>query len=177
MLVLVDVDSVVADLIPEWLRLYNLDYGDSLTKDNITDWSMDKFVKPECGLKIYDYLKSDSLYDGVVPIDGALSGVAHLRSEGHRIVYASAGIHSSAKFRWLERHGFEPGKYAQNYVVIYDKSLLKGDLLVDDRDKNIEQFNARKSILFNQPWNQNCLWPRRAYTWSDVTQMVLDEKS
>lgn len=175
MLIMVDVDSTIADLMTEWLKLYNRDYEDSLDVSKINDWAMGNFVKPECGPKIYDYLKLDTLYDNVLPIDGARSGIAHLRNKGHRVVYASSGVYSLAKYKWLERNGFEPGMYAEDYIVVYDKSLLKGDLLVDDRPKNIEEFGSRKSILFNQPWNQSFSWSRRAYSWHDVTQMVCHE--
>lgn len=172
MLIMVDVDSTVADLMPAWLAMYNAEYGDSLTPDRIDIWGLHELVKPECGRAIYKYLQDDSLYDDVKPISGALGIITMLRSEGHRIVYASSGVHSSAKFKWLERNGFEPGKFASNYIVVYDKGLLKGDLLVDDRDMNITSFGSHKSILFDQPWNREFDWHRRAKNWVEVSRLI-----
>ena len=53
MIVAVDIDDVIISLVPTWLHLYNKDYKDNLSKNDITDWQIDKFVKPECGINIY----------------------------------------------------------------------------------------------------------------------------
>ena len=55
MIVAVDIDDVIISLVPTWLHLYNKDYKDNLSKNDITDWQIDKFVKPECGINIYNY--------------------------------------------------------------------------------------------------------------------------
>lgn len=172
MLILCDVDSTIADLMPAWLDLYNKEYKDNLTKEDITIWGIHELVKPECGTKIYSYLQLDTLYDRVRPIDGALDAITCLRDNGHRVVFASAGVYSLSKFHWLEAHGFQPGRYAENFIVIYDKGLLKGDLMIDDRDKNIESFGSPLSILFDQPWNRSFEWGRRAKTWSEVLELL-----
>ena len=52
-----DIDGVLADLHTAWLDEYNKDFDDNLTISYITQWEMDKFVKPECGKKIFNYLK------------------------------------------------------------------------------------------------------------------------
>ena len=49
----VDCDDVVISLVPTWLSLYNKDYNDNLTPEQITDWDVGLFVKPECDNKIF----------------------------------------------------------------------------------------------------------------------------
>ena len=171
MIILVDVDNVVADLVSEWVRLYNIDFNDNLKVEDITEWDMTKFVSDECGTRIYDYLKLDSLYDRVEPIPHARDGVLTLREMGHRVVFASAGVWSSAKYRWLERHDFNTGVFASDYIVAYDKSLLHGDLLIDDGFHNIKNFGSQNSILFTQPWNRKEKWSNRADSWKDILRM------
>jgi 5'(3')-deoxyribonucleotidase len=153
---LVDVDGVVADSHSEWLRLYNQDYNDTLTSENITTWNTHEFVKPECGNKIYEYLWRPDLYDNVKPIDGALSGIKWIRNQGHRVVFVTSGI-QPAKIEWLHRNGFLTGQYWQSdrdVAIVTDKSLIKGDFLIDDRIENCQEFSKYgKSILFSQPWN------------------------
>lgn len=169
--ILVDVDSTVAQTLPEWVRMYNQDYYDVLDYRLIDDWEMTKFVSKECGVKIYNYLSSPRLYDNVQPFDGALDVIRWIRRAGHRVVYVSAGVEGAlAKFKWLEREGFEPGNYAQDFVSVYDKSLIKGDLLIDDRDKNIQEFGSMSSILMDMPYNRNFSWHYRAETWQDVKE-------
>jgi len=43
----VDIDSVVNDLSAAVLEVYNEDSGDNLTISDITDYMIEKFVKPE----------------------------------------------------------------------------------------------------------------------------------
>lgn len=178
MLVLCDVDSVIADLMPAWLGMYNKDFDDDLSIDDITNWDMTKFVKPECGKQIYKYLERSDLYDSVLMIDVAWEGVQYIRKLGHRVVFATSGVHTVSKFEWLRQNDFNPGTHAEDYVVIYDKTLLRGDLLIDDRDENILNFNriGGHTILFSQPWNTKFEWHKRAYDWYDVIRIV-EEKT
>ena len=71
-IIAMDVDSVVADLGTAWLNRYNRDYNDNMTNENILSWDTHKYVKPECGKKIYEYIEDPSLYDEVLPICGSL---------------------------------------------------------------------------------------------------------
>lgn len=167
--ILMDVDSVVADLMPEWLLRYNLEYKDILKPSNITAWDIHQLVKPECGKKIYQYLWDENLYNNVKPIDGALSGIQWLRACDYRVVFVTSGI-QPAKIKWLYEHGFLTGTIWQSdkdVVVASDKSLIKGDYLVDDNMDNCKKFHAT-SILFAQPWNYNDSAMTRVNSWADL---------
>lgn len=172
--ILVDVDGVVADLHSEWLRLYNEDYADNLKPSQITEWDTTKFVKPECGNKIFDYLHNPNLYDSVKPIDGALSSIQWLRQHGYDVRYVTSGV-QPAKILWLGEHGFlrEDHRFlhSSDVVIANDKSLIKGDIMVDDHIKNLESFD-RTRILFAQPWNENSQSYFRADGWPDVIQYL-----
>ena len=177
MIILCDVDNTVADLMTEWLRLYNNDYPDRLIApwlkpEMITDWNIEKFVHPDCGKKIYSYLLLDNFYDNVKPIEGAHQALRYLESKGHRIVFVSSGVYAYPKYQWMENHGFNVGEYGSNYIVAHDKSLIRGDLLIDDGFHNIEAFKNLDSILFDQPWNRHFQWHRRANNWNDVKLMI-----
>lgn len=163
--ILVDVDGVVVDTSGEVLRRYNLDFGDHLTNWDIKDWYTHKFVKPECGERIYDYYAEEDLYDGLSPIDGAVETIETLRRT-NRVTFVTSGFFFS-KVRFLKRHGLiKNEKYDDDLVFCHDKSLIVGDLLIDDRIKNCR---SRLSLLFNQPWNQHAKMPR-AYGWTNVLE-------
>lgn len=155
MIIACDVDGVIADLFAAWLAKYNKDYDDTLTADKITDWDVTKFVKPECGTKIYDYLRHGDLYDEVPVIKGAQEGIDAFREAGHRIVYVTTCVKemTDPKWHWLERNGFLPkGKHTQDdLVVAADKLLVDAQLLIDDRSKTVVRWvteKGKRAFLF-----------------------------
>jgi len=161
MRILVDVDDTLANLVEEWLRLYRIDYDDNLSSSDITDWDISKFVKPECGKDIYDYLTRSDLYDNVKPIDltDSLFYIKLLRQCNHRIIFATTAVisHAGQKYRWLQKYGFLPKDelIPINYCELGDKTLLNVDVIVDDKILTVEQFAkmGKVSFLFDRPHN------------------------
>jgi 5'-nucleotidase len=137
----VDVDGVCANLIGEWLRWYNLDYGESLSVKKVTSWEIHNFVLPKCGTKIYEYLKIPELYDGVVPITGAADGINEIRNMDFEIVFVTTA---------LKQWGFSPRE--ELYVETPSKHLIRADLMIDDYHVNLRNFEKEK-ILFLQHHN------------------------
>jgi len=179
MRILVDVDGVVADTQEEWLRRYNFEWEDCLRQQDITAWDVHRFVKPECGLRIYDYLKQEDLYGSVKPVDGALEGVAALRRAGHEVVFVSAGFFPG-KVQWLNTHGFlldlphgrEAWETARDVVLANNKTIIQGDVLVDDKYDNVAEFFDGAAILFDRPWNGRHQFYPRAFDWEQVVEFV-----
>lgn len=178
----VDVDEVVASLIPAWLNAYNGDYNDSLTSDEIISWSIHDFVKPSCGRKIYEYL-TPQLYDVVEPVAGALEGILKLRELGHRVLFVTSTPQGceGAKLAWLKRHGFlsdgglyGDGRVYPDYIDCSDKNLIKADLLIDDRIENVLGFSG-PAMLFDRPHNRTALVSgikQSVYDWADVVESI-----
>lgn len=173
--ILVDADDTTLDLHTEWIQnRYNVDYKDNLLRSMVKTWNIDKYVKPECGRKIYDYLKDKDLYASVKPIEFAVFGVQRLRELGYRVIFVTAYFNEQ-KVECLHNHGFlkeypyNDGRWntATDVIMANDKSLIKGDLLIDDRYENVKSFGS--GIVFNQPWNESSPnhFPRVS-TWLDI---------
>lgn len=159
----VDVDEVVANLHDEWLRRYNNDYNDDLTKEEIKTWFISNYTKPECGEKMLHYLHDPDLYDNITPIEGALDGINYLRSQGHRVIFASSCVYGSEmpKLNWLFNKKFlkrDPkNDTCKDWISIADKSLIRTDMLIDDRYTNCTGFmksGGFVSFLFDAHTNQ-----------------------
>lgn len=153
----VDVDETVADLLGEWLRRYNRAYDDSLLPEDLTEWELEKQVKPECGHKIFDILREQDMYDHVLPLPGARTGVHQLVSAGYRVVYVTSCVEGTAdqKLRWLRRWKFLPdigGRVCHDFIACSDKALIDVDILFDDNVVTVERF-PRKAFLITQPHN------------------------
>lgn len=181
MIVKVDIDSTIAMLMPEWLSRYNYDFAKYMTKpltvDEIVDWDVHKFVVPQCGMHIYDYVNDPTLYYNVKPMPFARSAIRTLRSIGHTVLYVSSGF-NVGKYEWLERHDFllkRGWRSAKDIIVASDKSMVAGDWLVDDGWHNITDLS--RSILFDAPWNrQYDAGEHRAHSWREVLDILYREK-
>lgn len=173
--ILCDVDGPVADLNTYWLMLYNADYNDNLTADQWTAWDIVPSLKRECGVKIYDYLKRPDLYDGVLPVPGALETIQQLRADGHKVIFITSTMVAGDKYIWLVRHGFLSDSAAdrQFYMEVHsdEKWRVTGDVLIDDRFKTIKAFPG-KGLLYTAPHNAHERWRDRVDDWSAVLHAI-----
>lgn len=164
-----DVDDVLAALIPEWLRRYNMLWGDSLTPEDLASWAISEYVKPECGLKVLDLLGAPDFYDSVAPIPGALEAVNQAREIGRVVFITSCGEDTiEQKFRWLKHHGFTQDM--AEYYPARDKSLINADFLVDDAIHNVDAF-PRRSLLVTRPHNR-AFTPKTAVRIHDLSEVA-----
>jgi 5'-nucleotidase len=172
----IDVDDVSGNLMTVWLDRYNNDYNDCLLTEDITDWNVASFTKPECARRMYRYIEDPSIYDDVKPIEGAVDGVRELRSAGHRVVFVTAAnplIHMR-KLKWLRDNKFKPTE--KDYVEILDKSLIYADYLLDDKYENVVNFKG-KGYLFDAPWNKKFEYVNRIYNWKQFLETFQEGSS
>ncbi len=126
-----------------------------MTVDDVEVWDMHKAVKAECGNKIYDILLEPDIYDYVLPMPGARDGIYRLLSAGYRVVYVSACIPGTDKWKmdWLVRWDFlTKTTCRRDFVCAYDKSLVRADFLFDDKPDNVRNFQGR-ACLVRRPHN------------------------
>lgn len=165
--IVIDVDDVVLNLVGAVLELYNLDYSDNLNPSDIHDWNMDRFVKEECGTRLYDYFDYPYLYSNVSPISGSVNGIKTLRELDYRVVFGTATYHpgkiDSLKYYGLIRND-------EDWLVSKDKSLICGNYLLDDNPTNINRFRGI-GIVFTQAWNMKFSFEHRVNNWKEVTSI------
>lgn len=134
--ILCDMDSIVTDLLGDWLKAYNASYGDSLAVEGVVDWDMHKIVKPECGLKLYDILDQPGFFERLRPLPGAVDGIEMLKSNGHDITFVTAGkgSHTEQKYAWVKKHFGHIGLGSKDIIIANaaKKKLVRGDVLIDD---------------------------------------------
>jgi 5'(3')-deoxyribonucleotidase len=136
-LILVDMDGILVDFMGPWLAGYNNAWDDNLTLGQITSESIKKFVKPECGGRIYKIAQEPDFFDNLPPLPGAVEGFKALKKRGHEVLILTSPLndHSArAKMAWCQRHlKIRPTEVN----IIYRKYLVSGDVLIDDSPKKV----------------------------------------
>lgn len=182
--ILCDLDGICADLATPWIADYNLLYADKLTLENFTSWDWHKFVKPECGEKLYDIIEQDGYFANLKPMPGAPEAIEALRSAGHEITIVSSptkGRTSAGdKIAWSVR---ELGLKRQDVIMAHKKELVRGDVLIDDSPKNVQKWlkvNSSLAMSIAYPYNREKIthyekfgsWTEPRRGWRQMTAFI-----
>lgn len=166
--ILVDMDGVLVDMSEEMLSELNEEFGTDYTPSDLEAFDYSEYMPQAHADYMYDLWHKKDRYAEVDPVPGAMEGVERLRELG-RVVVASSPMkgHAISKIAWLERHGFNKS----HRVLISDKNLLRGGILIDDGFHNIRRFHGQ-GILVDQPYNRKFEYLIRAFSWSDIVRYV-----
>lgn len=167
-----DLDNVLNTLTETLLEIYNKDYDDNLTLDDITEYKIDKFTKQ--GVKVTDYFKSDELWMRVKPVYQSQEYLKILNQDYDlRIVSASHLGDMPTKYRWIKV--FYPFLSREQIWTVFDKQWIDCNVLVDDFQGNLIGGKYHK-ILLDYPFNRNIDDKKenifRAYNWKDIFMEV-----
>jgi 5'(3')-deoxyribonucleotidase len=170
---LVDVDYCVVPLHGEWYARYNRDYNDNLTTKKVTEWDISKFVKPECGKNIYTYLQDVDLYDNIKIPTKTVKAIQYIKTlDNLKVVFLSAGIHIG-KYNLLKRYGLVSSE--RDIIIASDKSLVFGDIMVDDYEENIFAFQRRNpkgfAMLYDANHNRS-VEMTRVRNWEEIVSLL-----
>ena len=165
-----DIDDVILNLMSSWLHIYNKEFNHDLKPEDITDWDVSSFVKPEAKQKIYEYIDNKEVFHNANPVKGALSGIRKLKEWGFRIIYVTANNPFNVKQEWLNRNGFMNENI--DFVQAYDKSLIHANYLLDDKLENCVNFKYGQPWLFSKPWNLKYNFSNRINGWDEFINII-----
>ncbi|MDI3256346.1 MAG: 5'(3')-deoxyribonucleotidase [Kyrpidia sp.] len=169
---LIDMDSVIVDLMSAWCRRYNADWNDNLTPEDILTWEWEKYVKPECGRRIYQYLDEPGMFLHLEPLPHAIEVLERLSNRYEILIVTSSRRTAMAeKDAWVTRHLPFIGR--KNLILAHRKDRICGDLLFDDAPHNLESFQrtGRTAVAMDYPYNRQvaCL---RVKGWLEFEQLI-----
>lgn len=171
--VLMDLDSVVVDLQTKWYAMYNKVWDDDLKPEDVTHWNIERFVKPECGTRIYSILDEPGFFLDLPAIPGAIGGLWNISKSADIVILTSAlGKPEPVrdKLLWVQRNLRMVKR--QNTIVTARKDLIHGDIMVDDSPNNLKRTLARHKVVLDYPYNRNVKDAERAYDWDDIVRIV-----
>lgn len=169
----IDLDQVLNDLNAKWIKYYNEEYHDSLTKEDIKSWGIEEYTKPECGKNIFKYLSIPGFFRDLEVQQNAQEVVKWL-CENYEVYILSASHYAVCgdKGEWLQE--FFPFIEYHNIMFCHNKSLVHLDYLIDDYGGNLENFTGKK-ILFDSHHNQTEDRFTRAKGWLEIKNYFEEE--
>ncbi len=172
MVVFVDMDEVLADTYGAHIKRYNSRYGASLSKELCMGGEVWQQV-PEHRDALWNHYFEPGFFRHLEPIRHSQEVLEQLASQ-HEVYIASAAMQFpdslKEKHEWLDEHF--PFIHWRNRILLGDKHILRGDVLIDDRTHNLDHFQGR-SILFTSPHNVHAEGYERVDDWLDVRDLLL----
>ncbi len=169
-ILLFDLDGICCNLMKKWLAVYNRDYHDNLRPEEITSWDWEKFVKPECGKRIYHYLNRPGFFADLEPIEGCVESLERLAAICELVVVTASPRQAAGdKIAWVRRH--LPMVPRGNIVITHRKDLVRGDFMFDDAPKNLANHPAIR-IMMDYPYNRHFHDCYRVHSWAEAERLI-----
>lgn len=171
MRILIDMDDVLADTLQRFLDWYERDFGIQYKPSDLTGKKLYQIVKEEHKEAVLAYPHHRDFFKDLPVIENSREVVKKL-NDRFEVYIASAAMEFpfslDHKNAWLDEHfPFIPWK---RRIFCGDKSVLKGDVLIDDHDFNLSGFEGRK-IMFSSSHNLNETKYERLNNWMEAEKL------
>ncbi len=166
---LVDMDGVLLDIYHQFLKFEERETGSRQGSEALKG-KLELEAFPD-GVR---YLNTPGFFREAPPMEGSVSGLKMLDNKYHVLVVSLATEYPGTipeKIEWLNRNF--PFLSWKQMVFCGDKSMIRGDILVDDHAKNLDHFDGER-ILYTQPHNINYT-PRRGQRvncWDELVSLL-----
>jgi 5'-nucleotidase len=170
----IDMDEVMADSLSRHLQLYNDEFGTALCKQDLQG-PLHLAVPEAHRRRIDEIALSDGFFWDLDVMPGCQDVIRELTKRYDVFIVTAAMEFPNSflpKHAWLQEHF--PFLDIRNVVYCGDKSIVDADIMIDDRIRNLEQFEGVK-ILFSAPHNLNEKRFLRMNSWAEVRELLLGD--
>ncbi|MBI2731680.1 MAG: 5'(3')-deoxyribonucleotidase [Sphingobacteriales bacterium] len=167
---IVDMDGVMADVYQQFFKMDAEEFGRRKALEEVLGKIEKDAFKNE---RAYVFRKG--FFREAPVMEGAVETV-QLLNEKYELFIVSAAMefpHSlPEKLEWLTEHF--PFLSWQQLVFCGSKTVIKGDIMIDDHYKNLDHFTGR-TILFTQPHNygHDNKIHERVDDWKEIHRILL----
>lgn len=167
-------DDVLADASARILEVFNELNNTSITKDFFNDKDFYEFINSNGHISYRSSLFEPGFFANLEVIPDAQEVVKEL-SEKHKVYVVSAATEFPnslrEKYDWMEKHF--PFISWKNFMLCGDKSIVKGDVMIDDHDKNLIPFDGEK-LLFDAMHNKLLTGYHRVHNWQEIHKHIFN---
>lgn len=171
MRILIDMDDVMADAVGQFINWYERDFGIAYTKEQLAGTRLRDVVPKEHESYVIAYPHTKGFFQDLPVIENSIEVISELNDK-YEVYIASAAMEFEyslpEKFIWLDK--YFPFIHWKRRIFCGDKSVLKGDVLIDDHDFNLSVFTGRP-IIFSASHNLNIQKYERLNNWLEAKQL------
>lgn len=182
--ILIDLDSTVADFDPYIIDLYNQKYPEHPINETEIHTDHMGFKNhplhdPRYSNDMFKIMRSPGFFRNLPLISGASEAINEIIEKGYNVYFVTIPMISNPtcaddKYKWVKEHFGE--ELALKTILTHDKSLIKGDILIDDWPKVHQTMTPSWiHLLYNTKYNSHL--PRRLRlnweTWEDDLNTAL----
>ena len=155
----IDCDEVLRALLDNMVALYNDEFNDSISRDDIKEFNVELSfprIKEETGISASEWFFQKHgfrLFACSPALPKIKEAIDKLREYGQVIIVTYQKTYNNRidTLEWLRQHGIE----YDGLCFIKNKTLLHPTFLIDDNDWNFLGCNAEYGILIDAPYNRN----------------------
>ena len=152
--VLVDIDDVLWELVEGWVAALNRSFGYDVRPEDITQWEIGEFFPNLTAEQVFSPMQDPGFWDTLRPVRDAQDCLRRLKTDGHKVVLVSASDYKTVAPKLDSLLRLYPFISHKEIVIAQDKSLVAGDLIVDDKPGNLIGTRCPFCILFDRPANR-----------------------
>lgn len=153
----IDCDEVLRALVKNMISLYNKEFGENLSYEDVKDFMVDvSFPKILAttgitGSQWFFQDHSTELFLNSESLPKAKEAIEILKKFGDVIIvtYQKTYINKMQTLSWLESQGILPN----GICFLKNKTLIHPDYFIDDNDWNFVGCNAEHGVLISAPYN------------------------
>lgn len=163
-------DGVLADVYQQFIAFEEKESGIRIPIETLT--GKEEYEAFKNGRK---HVNSKGFFRNAPLMDGGVEVLKKL-NEKYAVFIVSAAMEFPGslpeKYEWLQEH--LPFITWQQIVFCGSKSVVQGDIMIDDHFKNLDNFKGQ-TILFTQPHNDghDDRGHTRVQTWNDIAAILL----
>lgn len=164
-----DIDNCLCNTTEAVLELYNEDYNDNLTIDDIKSYWIEQYVKPEAKVDFHKYFLNKMMWKKVKPIN--VEEVRRLLANEHLDVYfttATCAENCAKKISFLSKV-FTDYDVADKFIRTTHKEVINADIRIDDCVDNLIENGKSLNYCVAYPWNE-CYFGERG----SMSEIVAD---
>ena len=151
--ILIDMDDVLCSFMKALCECLDKIYHTNVFIDDVRDWRLTKAFPSLTEEEIFAPTHTEDFWNTVQPKDEAVKYTKMLIDEGYNVYICTASNYNTIKPKFdLVIKRYFPFITWDKMIITSHKSMVKGDILVDDGVHNLRGTNFKK-ILVSAPHN------------------------